>query len=188
MLARRLAGRGVVLSGGTLAAVLAHHAASACVPPAVVSSTIQAAAVLAAGRGATAGAISAKVVALTDGVLKTMVLTKLKLATAAVLMASVVGAGGLLSYHALAAEPARARGRTEPQEPTAHRLATGNEEVQKVLDRYRAARPGAKDLAIFRLDWTPTLKDAKARAAKEQRPILLIVVTNSFGNMHSGHC
>src|SRR5262249_44498446 len=38
MLARRLAQRGVVLSGGALAAVLSQHAASACVPPSVVSS------------------------------------------------------------------------------------------------------------------------------------------------------
>jgi hypothetical protein len=43
-------------------------------------------------------------------------------------------------------------------------------------------------LAIFQLDWTPTLKDAKAKAAKERRPIFLIVVANSFGDMQSGHC
>jgi hypothetical protein len=57
-----------------------------------------------------------------------------------------------------------------------------------VLDRFRAARPDDRDLAIFQLDWTPTLKAARAKAAREQRPIFLIVVTNSFGDMHSGHC
>jgi hypothetical protein len=61
-------------------------------------------------------------------------------------------------------------------------------DVQKVLDQYRLLRPADKDLAIFQLDWVPTLKDARERAAKEQRPILLLVVTNSYGNLFTGHC
>jgi hypothetical protein len=61
-------------------------------------------------------------------------------------------------------------------------------DVQKILDQYRLFRPADKDLAIFQLDWVPTLKDARERAAKEQRPILLLVVTNSYGNLFSGHC
>jgi hypothetical protein len=158
------------------------------VPPSVVSSTLKAARFFAGGQAATAGAISVKVAALTEGVLKTMMRTKLKIATAVLLMVSVVGAGGLLSQHTLAIGPAQAQRKPEPQEPIARQTAVVNEDVQKVLDKYRAARPDAKDLAIFQLDWTPTLKDAKARAAKEERPIFLIVVTNSFGDMRSGHC
>lgn len=61
-------------------------------------------------------------------------------------------------------------------------------EVQNVLEKFRVVRPQPRDLTIYQLDWSPTLKDAKARAAKEQRPILLIVVTNSYGNMFTGHC
>ena len=61
-------------------------------------------------------------------------------------------------------------------------------DVQKILDKYRLFRPADKDLAIFQLDWVPTLKDARERAAKEQRPILLLVVTNSYGNLFTGHC
>ena len=60
--------------------------------------------------------------------------------------------------------------------------------VQKILDKYRLLRPADKDLAIFQLDWVPTLKNARERAAKEQRPILLLVVTNSYGNLFTGHC
>jgi RNA polymerase sigma factor (sigma-70 family) len=186
MLARRLAQRGVVLSGGALAAVLPQHAASACVPPSVASSTIKAACLFAAGQAASTGVISAKAAALTGGVLKTMLLTKRKVATAGLLLVTVVGAGGLLGYQALATEPAPAP--RKPQEPTARQTAAVSEDVPKVLDKFRAARPDAKDLAIFQLDWTPTLKDAKAKAAKERRPIFLIVVANSFGDMHSGHC
>ncbi len=61
-------------------------------------------------------------------------------------------------------------------------------DVPKVLAKYRAALPDAKDLAVYQLDWAPTLKAAKARAAKEQRPILLMVVHNSYGNLYTGHC
>ena len=61
-------------------------------------------------------------------------------------------------------------------------------DVQNILDKYRRFRPTDKDLAIFQLDWVPTLKQATQRAAKEQRPILLLVVTNSYGNLFTGHC
>ena len=65
---------------------------------------------------------------------------------------------------------------------------TPDGDVQNILDQYRRFRPADKDLAIFQLDWVPTLKEAKERAAKEQRPILLLVVTNSYGNLFTGHC
>ena len=61
-------------------------------------------------------------------------------------------------------------------------------DVRTILDQYRRFRPADKDLAIFQLDWVPTLKDARERAAKERRPILLLVVTNSYGNLFTGHC
>jgi hypothetical protein len=61
-------------------------------------------------------------------------------------------------------------------------------DVQKVLDAYRAAVPALEDLTVYSLDWSPTFDEAKNRAANEQRPILLIVVTNSYGNLYSGHC
>ena len=61
-------------------------------------------------------------------------------------------------------------------------------DLQKILDKYRLFRPADKDLAIFQLDWVPTLKEARDRAARERRPILLLVVTNSYGNLFTGHC
>src|SRR5262249_31185632 len=50
MLAKRLARRGIALSGGALAAVLSQEVASAGVPNMVVSATIKAASVYAAGQ------------------------------------------------------------------------------------------------------------------------------------------
>ena len=61
-------------------------------------------------------------------------------------------------------------------------------DVQSILDKFQSVRPEAADLAIYELDWAPTLKAAREKAGREKRPILLIVVTNSFGNMQSGHC
>src|SRR5437773_390155 len=63
LLARRLARRGLVLSGGSVAAVLSAGSASASAPPALVASTIKAVTLVAAGRAAT-GVVSARVAAL----------------------------------------------------------------------------------------------------------------------------
>jgi RNA polymerase sigma factor (sigma-70 family) len=70
MLAKRLTRRGVTLSGGALAAVFSQETASAVVPISVVASTIKAASMFAAGPVAAIGAISVRVAALTEGVLK----------------------------------------------------------------------------------------------------------------------
>jgi hypothetical protein len=61
-------------------------------------------------------------------------------------------------------------------------------DVERVLDKYQSIRPQAADLAIYQLDWASTLKAAKERAGKEGRPIFLVVVRNSFGELCSGHC
>ena len=89
LLAKRLANRGVVLSAGSLAAVVSPNGASAGVPVALMGSTVKAATMLAAGRATVAGVIPAKVAILTEGVLKAMLLTKLK-SVVAVTVAMVV--------------------------------------------------------------------------------------------------
>ena len=61
-------------------------------------------------------------------------------------------------------------------------------DVKKVLDKFESVRPREADLALYQLDWMSTLKEAKERAATEGRPIFLVVVTNSFGDLFSGHC
>src|SRR5206468_4194999 len=90
MLAKRLTQRGVALSGGALAAVLAQQAASAGVPASVVMSTIKAANLFAAGQAV----ISSKVAALAEGVLKAMLMNKLKPALAVLVVVAMVGLVG----------------------------------------------------------------------------------------------
>ena len=60
----------------------------------IVSSTVKAATLFAAGRTAAVGLISAKAAALTEGVLQAMVLSKIKVATALVLVTVAVSVGG----------------------------------------------------------------------------------------------
>ncbi len=83
MLAKRLSRHGLALSGGSLAVAISQNAASACVPTSVMSSTIK---TMTLGEVAAADLISVKVAALTEGVVKSMLLTKLKTMVALVLM------------------------------------------------------------------------------------------------------
>jgi RNA polymerase sigma factor (sigma-70 family) len=95
MLAKRLMRRGGAPLGGSLAVLLAQSlgTASAQVPAALLASTAKAAALFAAGRGAPVGLISADVAALTKEVLKTMLLSKIKIATVVLLTLILAGAG-----------------------------------------------------------------------------------------------
>jgi RNA polymerase sigma factor (sigma-70 family) len=105
LLAKRLARYGLAVSGGMLAAALAQQAAAACRPAALMSSTIKAVTAVAAGQAASMGVISAPVAALTEGVVKTMLLSKLKIATAVVLALTVSAAGGLFYKTQAAGQP-----------------------------------------------------------------------------------
>jgi len=61
--------------------------------------------------------------------------------------------------------------------------------VRRVHARFEAARPDAKSLAFYTLDWEMDLAAAKKRAQAEKRPILLILNTNITAgtNFFSGH-
>jgi RNA polymerase sigma factor (sigma-70 family) len=91
MLAKRLNQRGVLFSGGSVAAVLSAASASGSAPPALVASTIKAASLLAAGQAA--GVVSAKVAALTEGVVNAMFTTKIKSVLAVVLIVGLTIGG-----------------------------------------------------------------------------------------------
>src|SRR5207245_1287526 len=100
LLRARLVKRGLSLSTAALTALLAQKAAEATtVPASLAATTIKAALLVAAGQSLAAG-VSTGAAALTEGVLKAMFLTKLKIATAVVLTLSVVGmGGGMFTYN-----------------------------------------------------------------------------------------
>jgi RNA polymerase sigma factor (sigma-70 family) len=117
LLRSRLAGRGLVVSGAALAALLSERAAAAA-PPALVGFTVEAAALFAVDRGAAAAVLPVRVSALTKGVLRTMCLKKL--ASAGLLLA-LVGLCGLatatLTYDAFGAGQVGATKAEAPRAP-----------------------------------------------------------------------
>jgi RNA polymerase sigma factor (sigma-70 family) len=95
LLAKRLARHGGAVSGSTLAAVLAQNVASACLSESLWHATARAACLSAGGSGAATAVISARVAALTEGVVRAMSLAKLKAVTCALALAVLVGLGGV---------------------------------------------------------------------------------------------
>jgi RNA polymerase sigma factor (sigma-70 family) len=97
LLARRLGRRGLTLSSAGLAAALSAKAASAAVPPALIAAAVKAGAV-ALGGPAAGVLLSPHVVALSQGVMKSMLLSKLKIVTTVFLgFALAVWGAGLLA-------------------------------------------------------------------------------------------
>lgn len=93
ILKKRLEGRGLALSAGGLAGWLCATAASAGAPGSLVLGTLGAARALAAGQTATAAAISPRVATLMEGVMKTMVVSKIKVAAVLLLIVAAFGVG-----------------------------------------------------------------------------------------------
>jgi RNA polymerase sigma-70 factor (ECF subfamily) len=100
LLGRRLARRALAVSGALL--VQARESASAGVAARLVVFTVQAATSVAAGQAAGAASTSAKVAALTEGMVKAMRLTRLLRTLAAVFLGATLlgGSGLLLARHA----------------------------------------------------------------------------------------
>lgn len=110
LLRRRLSRRGLILSAAALVAALGDAPAAAA-PPALVEQTIRAAALYVAGSAT--GLLSARAVALTEGVLRTMCWTPARWMTVALVALGVFGAG-LLSLRTLAADEKPAPSKTPP--------------------------------------------------------------------------
>jgi RNA polymerase sigma factor (sigma-70 family) len=158
LLAKRLANRGVAQSAGSLAVIVSQNVASAGVPTSLMSSTVKAATMIAAGQAAVAGVVPAQVAALTEGVMKAMLLTKLKTVWAIMFVVGItaIPAAGL-AYRAMAGESNQTEERTVPSNPPAkdhedgrraekkpdlrllrvevERLRAENEELQKRLQQ-----------------------------------------------------
>ncbi len=140
MLARRLSPYGTV----ALMALFSENATSACLTTSLRTSTLKSVLV--------AGTASAKVLALTEGVMKAMLLSKLKMTmcAGALMVLAGVGATGL-SYRATAEEPKRV-------------------EYRKVYASSADTRPTPDDLEALRLEIESLRKEL--RATKERVKVL----------------
>jgi RNA polymerase sigma factor (sigma-70 family) len=152
MLAKRLTRHGLAVSGGALAAALAQNVAPAAVPIAVLSSTIEAATLFAAGSAAAAGLISDTAAALTEGVVKTMLLAKLKVSKLKVATAVFLAAGLVTSAARLVILPLPAGELPAPE--------TATPATQDEGKPHTAPRPVFvhEDGAVMHLAWSPNSK------------------------------
>jgi RNA polymerase sigma factor (sigma-70 family) len=173
-LRERLARRGVTLTAALAAAELARSSA----PAALVRSTIRAAGSAAAGQAA--GAVSAEAATLCEGVLKTMILDRIKLALVFVLATGLCSAGvGLLAGPGQAGGPQEAQQAERPR-PAAQKggdktpaAATGAELLGQGLQAADAVQdPGQKARALLLL--------AEAQTAAGQSKAALETLRKAF--------
>jgi RNA polymerase sigma factor (sigma-70 family) len=133
LLARRIARRGFALSSAALATALADSA-TAGVPPKLVALTVKTAFLFATKSAA--GLVSTHAAALAEGVLKMMLLHKLKMLTAILVTACCLGHGGGSVYYRSVAVQAG-----EHDEPQAKKQALADQpEVEKLRQEVRELR------------------------------------------------
>jgi hypothetical protein len=133
-----------------LAAAVSQGCAGS-VPAWLAKETINAAVALAAGKAAAAGVVAPQVAALSEGVLKAMLLTKLRTVTALLLAVGLLGLGAAGVYSTRADETATPAALTEP--------AAG---------KSRAAAPDSDAEAAERLPMEPLPRPAYVRLSAEQ--------------------
>jgi RNA polymerase sigma factor (sigma-70 family) len=166
----RLRRRGIDLPVTLAAAALALHSASNPVSATLVDSTLRAALTIAAGNGAAAGGVSAKVAALVQGASRTMFSGKTKIVTALLLAVSAAAtAFGIIRLRASAADPpAPAPGKVERSQgaqylpPAGPRARPGAEPGVEV--RGRVLDPDGKPVAGAKLYVARTTLEGRALA------------------------
>jgi len=118
LLRTRLIRRGLGPAALLVAAAWPAAKASASVPISLMASTVKAASLFAAGQAA-AGTISVKAAVLAEGVMNTMLLTKLKIATTVVFMIAAAVGGARLLVPTQAAEGADGPKQVQADKPQA---------------------------------------------------------------------
>jgi RNA polymerase sigma factor (sigma-70 family) len=188
-LGKRLASRGVGLAGALVASLFYEARASAAVPAFCLDSTIEAATSVGVG-GVTASAVSPKVAALTESVLKAMFMTKLKVTAAVLLLAVFIGGGAginALSPGALAARQSNVGAAAQGDRPPVDSLKTApgkdadkpksdNDRLQGTWEFVAATQGGkTKKLQDFGEE------DGRPKSLKFTGDKLLAVMVNSGG-------
>ncbi len=136
-LAKRLAYRGLAVAAVSTGSLQIFQAASATTPTAVISTTIKVAQLVAASPAPKQPVVSTEVAVLTEGVLRTMFLTKLKnMALPIVVLLGLVGAGfiALTAHGDEAQQFARSPVIGEPPDSTNSQPKKGQADTRKTDD------------------------------------------------------
>jgi RNA polymerase sigma factor (sigma-70 family) len=149
LLAKRLARKGWALPAASLAAFLSAQAAPASMPALMVSSTVRAAISVAAGQAVASGIVSAQVALLTKGVMKAMLLSKLKALSSLVLVFGVLALGGrIVQQYSVAAQSTERQADNMTKSP-ASRAAKANARAELPPPTRQAAEDTAKDVVDY---------------------------------------
>jgi RNA polymerase sigma factor (sigma-70 family) len=136
----RLTKRGVTLSTTALAALVTEQAASATVAAALSTTTLKAALSLGIN-GAATGIISTHVLALAEGVLQAMYVTKVKIVVTLVLAVGLLAGAGAAGYSALTQEPVQDQ-KPETERPKIRRKGADDfEERRAAIELNRKLQP-----------------------------------------------
>jgi RNA polymerase sigma factor (sigma-70 family) len=155
-----LARRGFPLAAGALADALSRAAAEACPPVPPAAATAAAALRASAGAELTSDLVSARVVALTEGVLQSMIVAKLKAATGICLaVLAVIVVAGLLAYRGLAGPPPRGEGASAPR----------GSDRKKARGADRAEEP-KRQKAEPMVEWSKAVNGLQGRLVRQPRP------------------
>ena len=148
----RLTQRGMAPTAGPIGALLGAEAASAWVPAGLVDATVQAATQFAASKAAANGLVSAGVIALTEGILRSMALAPLKVAASLALAIAIAATVGWVGAQPETRVPA-APEQTKPQPKD--ELAPPPNSAPPAL----AGRPTISPTAAAQLEFTLALLD-----------------------------
>jgi RNA polymerase sigma factor (sigma-70 family) len=153
MLGQRLRRRGVALSAGVLALVLARNVAAA-LPPKLVETTII---------GATSGGVTSPVAALAEGVMHAMFYSQCKFVAAVLTVAGLVAlAFGVGTHQALAEKP-------QPAAVAAATLAADKPEVGPSIIGVVVEVDAKKHELTLRIQEDPTKKGTRPRRPSRSR-------------------
>jgi RNA polymerase sigma factor (sigma-70 family) len=147
LLRKRLTARGLTLSAALFVTALGDNVAHAALSPTLVLSSTKAALLLAAGNPLPAGIISRTALTLTQEVLRSMFLAKLKTGTATVLCAGLIAAliGGALASTGLAQNPPS----SQPPLPAAAKAASDEEFIRRISLDLRNREPTPAEVHFF---------------------------------------
>jgi RNA polymerase sigma factor (sigma-70 family) len=154
LLARRLARHGAPATIAALPALLPRDA-SAWVPAPLLARTIRAGAILAAGKALTEGVVSSKVTSLAEGVLKMLLLSKLKRVTGGFLVLAALAVVGWMCAATVSAraggpvDDLAARSEEAPRPPADTACATSRaEESSEAEFVFRGLARGGKAVSL----------------------------------------
>jgi RNA polymerase sigma factor (sigma-70 family) len=165
LLAKRLARRGVVLSAGALA--------SAGVPSALLSSTAQAAMRVVAGQ-AVAGVVPARVAALTEGVMRGMMLSKLSKAALVglVVLGAVAFGGGLLTQRTATGQQTKLG--QDGDNPAAGQPAPPRRGAGPVKEAGAKHAPAKTDLERLQGVWSVVSTEQGGKRLRPERAVFMV--------------